>query len=132
VAAGTFRNVILCEDIRDEVGNKKSLMGVMAGGGINVASFPATIKVAVFLEYEPGAADGDHITADFRLLQGDTEIAKARFETAIPQPPVVFVFPTGLMTCEKEGTFRMYVAINGRPEEELLSKNISVAHPATS
>jgi hypothetical protein len=37
---GKFYNVILCDDIREEIGNKKSLMGIF-GGDVLVPRFPA-------------------------------------------------------------------------------------------
>jgi hypothetical protein len=122
-----FRNVIVCEDIRDEVGNKRSLMGVMAGD-ILVAGFPATLQIAIFLDYAPDADDGDHLSIEFRLVQGDVEIAKGGMEAAIlPGLPANFILPRALVTFEKESTFRMFVSINQRPEQEILSKKIGQA-----
>src|SRR5437016_351670 len=54
-----FRNVIACEDVREEVGNKKSLMGVY-GGDIIVSEIPAQIWLAFYIEKlpsEPGMAE---------------------------------------------------------------------------
>lgn len=120
-----FRNVIVCEDIRDEVGNKKSLMGVLSGD-ILVPSFPATIKIAVFMEYYPGADDGGQLSAEFRILQDDIEIAKGKMEAKSirPEHPATFVFPTGLVVFEKEATFRLYASVNKRPEQEIVSKRV--------
>lgn len=41
---------ILCEDIRDEVGNKRSLIGVY-GNEITVPKFPASFSIAFYLEF---------------------------------------------------------------------------------
>jgi len=55
---GTFRNVVVCEDVRDEVGNKRSLMGVFSGD-ITVQQFPAIVQLAVYLEYAPDKDDSE-------------------------------------------------------------------------
>jgi hypothetical protein len=128
---GRFRSAILCEDIRDEVGNKKSLMGVI-GGDILVPSFPSTIKFALFLEYLPSADDRDQVSAEFRLMQNDLEIARGKFEAAIqPHQSANFILPPGLVVFETGADFRMLIAINGRPEEEILRKKVA-QQPATS
>src|SRR5271166_2125054 len=124
---GTFRNVILCEDIRDEVGRKKSLMGVMAGD-ILVPNFPTTIKIAVYMEYQTGDNDEqEKLSIEFRLLlQDDVELAKGGMTSNVPVgEAITFVLPQALMTVEKENAFRMVVSINKSPEREILSKKIA-------
>lgn len=58
---GTFRNVVVCEDVRDEVGNKRSLMGVFSGD-ITVQQFPAIVQLAVYLEYAPDKDDSEGLS----------------------------------------------------------------------
>jgi hypothetical protein len=101
-------------------------MGVL-GGDILVAEFPATIKIAFFIEYEPGSDDGKNLSVAFRLLLDETEIAKGKFDQPTPKDIVSFVLPTGFMAFEKEGIVRMRFAVNGRPEEEILSKSVRSA-----
>lgn len=117
-----FRNVILCEDIRDEVGNKKSLMGVM-GGDVLVSSFPATIKVAFYAEYISDADDLEHASIDIRIMQDDVEMAKGKIEAKLqPGQPATLILPTGLANFEHEGTIRLFASVNGGPEQEVLRK----------
>lgn len=119
-----YRNIILCEDIRDEVGNKKSLMG-MIGGDVLVASFPATIKVAFYLEYLVQPYDGGRFGAEFRLFEGDTEIASGKFEAnEVVGPIAAMVVPTGLLRVDKETAFSLRIAVNGRPEQEILGRKV--------
>jgi Family of unknown function (DUF6941) len=121
-----FRNAILCEDIRDEVGNKKSLMGTISGD-VLVREFPVTLRLAIYMEYVPEASDGDHLSVEFRLLQNETEIAKGKMESSV-QPGLVsnFVLPMAFVTFEKEATFRMCASVNNGPEEEILSKKVMI------
>jgi hypothetical protein len=129
---GNFRAVILCEDIRDEVGNKKSLMGVMTGD-ILVPAFPATLQIALFMEYRPSVPNELNASFEFRLLQNDLEIVKAGMSATIPAGQAAnLVLPRALMTVEKEVTFRIRASVNNGPEEEIVSKRISVQAPATS
>jgi hypothetical protein len=123
-APDKFGNVILCEDIRDEVGGKRSLMGVF-GGDIVVASLPAQIQIAVYIEYIPDISDGKSATFDIRMMQNDTEMVKARATAPIePGNPATLILPRGLATFEKNCTFRLLVAVNGGAEVEILSKRI--------
>ena len=62
------RNAILCEDIRHEIGNKNSLIGVF-GGDILVAELPARIRVAVY--YDAMVSVRGKIQSEIKLQFGD-------------------------------------------------------------
>src|SRR5579872_7073229 len=56
---GGLRTVLLCEDVRREIGNKRTLVGVLAGD-ILVPSFPSFVNFGVYIEYvavETGSLD---------------------------------------------------------------------------
>lgn len=123
---GNFRNVVLCEDIRDELGNKKSLMGVL-GADIAVPSFPTTIKVAFYIEYEVQPEDNDSLRATFRFKEAGVLVAEGKFEAATaPGRLATFVIPSGLLTVENETEISLSMAINDRPEQELLNRKVIV------
>ena len=108
-----FKNVILCEDVRDEVGNKKSLMGVISGD-LHVASFPATIQTAVFFEYAADDSDGDKLSLRFRLMQDDVEIATGGMEADVSViKRANFILPKGFVSFEKPATFKLLASVNG-------------------
>ncbi len=122
-----IRNVILCEDIRDEIGNKKSLMGVMAGD-ILVGEFPATLSVASYLEYVPDSEDGSEFSAEFRLLKGDSLLISGEIRAPIePGKIVQLILPRGLAIFDAETSLRMLVSVKGGAEFEVFNKKISVA-----
>lgn len=99
-------------------------MGVMAGD-IFVNSLPATISIAVFLEYQPDADDSKKLLVDIRIMQGDEEIAKAKIESNIEDGQhALMILPRALIGFEKETNFRMLVSANGRAEEEILTRKI--------
>jgi len=125
-AVSRFYNVILCEDIRDEVGNKKSLMGVMTGDVV-VGSFPVVLSVAIFMEYRPNAVDPVRVSFNFRLLQDEVEVVKAGMVSDIPAGQSAnLIMPRALMSVEKEVIFRILGSVDGGPEEEVLKKRIFV------
>lgn len=96
----TLQYAIVCEDIRDEIGNKKSLMGVMPGD-ILVPTFPATIKIAFFLVYR---TDETKLSALARIIQDGEEVAKAEFDATVidPKDPWVVILPMALATFERK------------------------------
>ncbi|HET9244674.1 MAG TPA: hypothetical protein VFO15_02615 [Xanthobacteraceae bacterium] len=119
-----FRNVILCEDIRDEVGAKRSLMGVF-GGDIVVQSLPAQIQIAAYIEYIPDVSNGERVTFDIRMMRDDTEMMKAHAVAPMEHgKPATLILPRGLATFEKNCTLRLLIAVNGGAEIEILSKRI--------
>lgn len=121
-----FRNIILCEDIREEIGNKKSLIGVLAGD-ILTGAFPAHLSLAIYFEYLPDESDGDEFAADFRLWRGDTMIVHGACKAPIePDKIVTIVLPRGLAYFDAESRFRMTISLKGQPELELLNKKVSV------
>jgi hypothetical protein len=118
-----FLNVIICEDIRDEIGNKKSLMGIFAGD-IIVAELPATIQMAVFAQYVPAPYD-EEVSVEFQLLEDDTLMAKAKMATKIANmQPASFILPRALVTFDKETIFKILAAINGGEATEIIRKKI--------
>lgn len=125
-APGTLGNVIVCDDIREEVRNKKSLMGVFPGG-ILVADLPGSIALAFYLEYFPSVEDEGKFLMEFRLLYGDEQIAQGNITAELTDEHQVLalVVPRGIATFEREGTFRFVAKINGRPEIEVVSKQVT-------
>lgn len=121
---GKFRNAILCEDIRDEVGGKLSLMGVLSGE-IMVPSFPATLQIAVFMQYVSDETDPAHLVFQIRLMQDEIEMAKATLEADVELlQTATLVLPKGFAAFEKPMTFRLMISANGAPEVEVIAKRV--------
>lgn len=125
-SAKSFFNVVLCEDIRDEIGNKKSLMGVLAGD-VSVPSFPASIQLALFFQYFPKEDDADEISIVVRFVDDRTEMMRAKTaKTARHQGNITVGIPKGVATFEKETTFRIFASVNDGPEQEILTKKVMI------
>ena len=123
---GHFRNIIVCEDVREELGNKKSLMGVF-GGDIVVLEFPVTLQLAFYIEYVPDSSDTNtEISFEFRMLMDDQELVKGKavFQTSPPGNVAGITLPKGLANFDKECRFRLLVTEAGKSEIELVSKRI--------
>ena len=119
-----FRNVIVCEDIRQEVHGKWSLMGVFSGD-IVVPDFPSHVQAAFYLEYVPDPEDNHKLAFEFRLLQDDNELIKGHSEAEIEKGQVAtIVLPRGIAAFEKEATLRVCVSVNGGKEIEVVNKRI--------
>ena len=117
-----FVAVVLCEDIRDELGNKKSLMGVIAGD-IIVAELPAVIQLALFSLYQRPNLESAQI--DLTLLQDEEEIAKAR--VAIPAGGTYIasaIIPKSLLRFERECVFSIKAKFADGPETKIAEKKI--------
>ena len=120
-----IKNVILCEDIREEIGNKKSLMGVL-GGDIVVATIPAAIQVAVYFEYLPDDDETDSFALKFRLWQDDVEIATGEMQAPLQiGKTVTLIVPRGVVLFEKEGTLRITASVRDGKEFQILSKKVT-------
>lgn len=92
---GTFRNVSMCEDVREEVGNKKSLMGVFSGDVV-VQELPARLKIAFYAEYIPDQGAGLH-EFEFSIRVGSKEAASGKISVNSPRSEVAtLILPQGI------------------------------------
>ncbi len=121
-----FGNVILCEDIRDETGNKKSLMGVLSGD-ILVSSLPATIQLAIYAELTLSKNQRETDEVKFRLLQDDEEIALISVEVtrSANHRIAAIVLPKANVAFERPCDFVVRASVNNRPEVEIIRKRLA-------
>jgi hypothetical protein len=119
-----FRNVVLCDDVRDEIGNKKSLMGVFSGD-IIVQELPATIPIAIYLEFVP-VDPTKSFELSIKLSVDSDEIAKANIPVVLNpgSSNASIILPKGLVRFDKESTFKVTAKIDDELEVELVSKKI--------
>ena len=121
--ARQFRNAILCEDIREEAGNKKSLMGVF-GGDVWVNNFPAQLRVAFYAEYLPNA---DLHDLQFTLSLSENKIAEGAIQIPADRKQVVtLAIPQGVLLLKEPGDIVLRV---GFADEmlEILRKKVQLA-----
>jgi hypothetical protein len=122
-----FTSVILCEDIRDETGNKKSLMGVFSGD-ILVTEFPAKIPVAMYFEAVFPKEEKETVV-EMILLVEETIAAKATVKFPAGTERASFNFPKGTVIFAVPGSLRMNAVINGNQEYKLFDKRVYKTEP---
>jgi hypothetical protein len=118
---GSFRNVILCEDVREEAGNKKSLMGVF-GGDLQVQEFPAAIRIAFYVEYIPPQEGSAH-ALQFVLLVDENIAATGTLEIPAGNNVAALVIPQGIAQFAKEGDLALQFGV-GDDLVEILRKKV--------
>lgn len=76
IAETRWVNVVWCDDIRQEIGNKPSLMGVYTGG-LDVPALPATLpRLAAWINvYTPTSQPFKRLTLRIRRSDADDPIA---------------------------------------------------------
>lgn len=119
-----IKNRILCEDVRKEVGNKQSLIGVI-GGDVLVDDFPATLQLAIYAEYVADPGESGELSIKFKLWQDNEEIAAGVISSVVkPDQSVSLILPCAMITFEKAATFRMTASIRDGAEFILIQKRI--------
>lgn len=118
-----FRTRILCEDVRKELGNKRSLMGVFSGD-VFVSQFPATLSFAAYFEYFPDTVGQQQV--NFSIYFADKKIADMNGELSVVDlgKLAVLDLPRMNLTVTEPGEFRIEVAAPPSPPEVLLAKKV--------
>jgi uncharacterized protein DUF6941 len=117
-----FKNVILCEDVRDEVGNKKSLMGVFSGD-IIASELPATLQLAIFIQYVIEPRDKKEVI-HLGLWQDEEKIVDVKMEIDAKQEVSSLIVPKAMVQFNKECAFRITASVDGGETTEILNKKI--------
>jgi hypothetical protein len=118
----TLQYALLCEDIREEIGNKLSIMGLYTGD-IYVGEFPASIRFAFLFSFEN--YDERHKEVDVQIFQDDEKILGA----TIPLPSTgtsVSILPQALVQFDAARTLKLFVSYAGEDGVLALSKRVSL------
>jgi len=115
---------IICEDIRQEVGNKRSLMGIYPGDVI-LTPIPSVIPKLCFHLVFSRLKAGDNF--GIQLLDPDNKKVGSIDNIKVPEKPRVSqgVFELGFMgiNVKKEGTYRLAIVFG---EEEKAEQEIKI------
>lgn len=114
----------ICDDMRQEIGNKISLLGIYPGNVISMP-IPATIPKLCFHLVLSNIRSGDNLT--IRLIDpNDKEIAKFdRIEVPSKKQFKQAVFDLGFLNIrvKKEGTYQLIIILN---KEEKAKQEINI------
>lgn len=117
-----FVNVIACEDVREEIGNKKSLMGVFSGN-IVAAEIPAQVWIAFYIEKmpeQPGKAEEVVI----QVKQNERTVGTVTINFEAPEIATL-VIPRAVMRIPEECTLILTASVNRGEPIQILSKSVS-------
>jgi hypothetical protein len=128
VARDFTTTTILAEEIRPELGNKHSLLGVYSGN-ILVDKFPAVIRLGIFIVFDfvrPGPHNVEmRMSLDKELVtQGTTQVI------AEPGKTTVIVAPIGMLGAEKPSELRIDAAVDGGKRFVLTRKRLLLSAPS--
>ena len=120
---GRFGTVLLCDDVRREINNKRSIMGNFSGD-VLVSAFPAEIPLSFYIEYLP---TGEDVDIGLEIQLGTKK--SIRFNTKIEKVPrgqvAVFDGFKIMLKVENKTELKLYAVIN-KKRRLLLRKKIAV------
>ena len=116
-----FVNVIACEDVREEIRNKKSLMGVF-GGDIVVEEIPAHIWISFYIEKVPEQPNVPETVA-IEVKHNEKTVGNVTLTFEAPEVATL-VMGRALMGVQEECILSLTAAVNGGEAEEILSKSV--------
>ena len=118
-------NAVLCEDVRQEIGNKRSLMGAFSGD-IIAAEMPAHIQLALYVDFKRNNPD-EEVALDVAFLVDDSQIVKFRAKLERGSECATLVIPKGIVQFDKDGVFSVKITPDNQKEEEILRKVVMAA-----
>lgn len=99
-------NTVFCEQIRNEIANKYTLIGVI-GGNVFVPVFPANIAVCAYVEWQVTKI-GDATTFFRWSGPGDEPALELRIDAQIHEPGLMaLALPPGVLACNRPGSFKL-------------------------
>lgn len=119
---------MMCEDVRDELGNKKSIMGIFSGD-VLVSEFPAQFRIAFYIEYVPPKEIREQ-GIDFTLTIANENVAAGKIIVPAQHSDVVsVVIPQGLARFSEPGNIILKVGPEG-DALEILNKKVRLTPQA--
>jgi hypothetical protein len=120
--AAQFQTKLLCEDIRNELGNKRTLVGVFSGD-IIVEKFPATLSLAAYFEYVPTLIGQQRI--DFSVYFGNDKLFDFGGVLSVADLSVTaLALPRINATIQQPGDFRIEVIAPPSSPDVLITKKV--------
>lgn len=127
--SSVFRNVLFCDDVRREIGNKRTIVGVFSGD-IVVSNVPAVVPLATYIEFIPISLDDNEI--EFRFVVAGEPIATLKATLGDRQMGVVAVLelPKIAIHVEHPTEVSLDAQIKDRPTQRLVTKKVLVGEIA--
>lgn len=119
-------NAVVCDDIRYEINNKISLMGVFANN-ISVPNFPAVgLRMAVYCEVQVPER-GKQYSFEMKLTYANVERMRILGAFEVHDADVAVVASPQLnVALEREGELEISVSIDNNPPIKVIKKQVAV------
>jgi hypothetical protein len=130
---GRITNVLICEDIRQEVSNQNTLVGVYAGDVV-VKEFPASIRIAIYAEYVivTQAAHDVHIRISY---QGESRYEIMEVTMKVPDSAregIAFALPPTSLRISEKGALIVEVRSSDDGDWlQVVAKSVEKGAPAS-
>ena len=120
-------NIVICDDVRREVTGKDILIGVY-NGDIVVPSFPASIRIVLWVQFEPRRAGTFHV--EIRIVFPNSSHVGASFDMEIREEnspgSVAMALP---IHADREGRFAVQARVNDQEWENIKNFMVKMAAP---
>jgi hypothetical protein len=119
---GKFGNVLLCEDVRVEINNKHTLVGVLSGD-INFGEVPGSLQAAFYIEYTP-LRKGEVLNV--RVLLDDGVIAAGVIDVPqlAPGSASIIVLPKGVIAISQDCDLKVQFNVDDGEWETILKRRL--------
>lgn len=108
--------MLLCDDVREEVGNKKTLIGVYPGG-ILLPFMPYTsFRLVLYFEIKVHKSHFEHAECTVLRPNGSIFYHNAKqFDTTYPEYPTTMTFDLFGLNFEHTGAYSVLLAMDSTP-----------------
>lgn len=103
----TIKNVIVCEDIREELRGKHSLIGVYSGDEIQISQIPGNIAISCFIEVKVNISGAYDMNLRLRGPGKHSALLKARLNFHEVGKLAVIPTPRLDIRVDREGIFKI-------------------------
>ena len=118
-----IRNALLCDDIRSEINNKHTLVGVYEGD-IVVPAFPCSIPAALYIEGEVKKPGDTQIVLRMSGPGNDETVFNAKFSTTTKNDAVSVPIRLPAVRMGQAGTFRFEANADNEKWVTLVEKKV--------
>jgi hypothetical protein len=110
------RNVLICDEVREEVGGKQIIIGVYTGA-ILLPFVPFFGKITLRFEVKVDQSHFEHVECTLlrpngSILSHETKTLDVRY----PEFPTSIVFPLAGLNFEHTGEYTVLLAMDGTPQ----------------
>jgi hypothetical protein len=117
----SVEKVIVCEDVRMEIGNKHTILGAIAGD-FSIPQFPAAFKLAAYIDMTAPAITE---TIEVRwMFSGHQQISALHQFTGDPPNHVVIVLPPVVLMASNAGDLALEIRVQNGNWVELEKRRV--------